>query len=504
MGNEQFFYENDRKVNTRLSRILMWLSLVFPALFLLSYLNIFHLSIKELCLITPFGLLCTLMPTALKHFNISVQALKYISIISLSLVIALMGSNSNIGIYITYILALAISCMYFDAKFTRNMAILGYLCLVVAVFFRSHNVTLSEGDTAMNWFRGYVMGFTIEYIALSAVCISISKATRTLLESVQDKDKLQAVLDNCDDASGNLVDSVNQLHDALEQSRTGNAVVADFAKQTMDDCRSNQEYVHDTVEEIQKMADSIDMIITKTNNMKEVATQTYESTHSYIQVMDDAVSSMDVISQSTNETLQTIQILENRVQHIEELTNTIIAIANQTSLLSLNASIEAARAGENGKGFAVVAEEVRKLAEQSHDAVGSITNHVEGIRQSVADASTSILKGSQSVETGLEKIRVARTEAENLGNIQKTSLQTAEDIFGSSQETKNSVNGVVEKSEHMTTLMEHSSEMVSDIRKRLDTQESLLQDMDRVFYQVSDVSGQLKEIVTSSKENEIA
>ena len=409
------------------------------------------------------------MPTALKHFNISVQALKYISIISLSLVIALMGSNSNIGIYITYILALAISCMYFDAKFTKNMAILGYLCLVVAVFFRSHNVTLSEGDTAMNWFRGYVMGFTIEYIALSAVCISISKATRTLLESVQDKDKLQAVLDNCDDASGNLVDSVNQLHDALEQSRTGNAVVADFAKQTMDDCRSNQEYVHDTVEEIQKMADSIDMIITKTNNMKEVATQTYESTHSYIQVMDDAVSSMDVISQSTDETLQTIQILENRVQHIEELTNTIIAIANQTSLLSLNASIEAARAGENGKGFAVVAEEVRKLAEQSHDAVGSITNHVEGIRQSVADASTSILKGSQSVETGLEKIRVARTEAENLGNIQKTSLQTAEDIFGSSQETKNSVNGVVEKSEHMTTLMEHSSEMVSDIRKRLDT-----------------------------------
>ena len=150
------------------------------------------------------------------------------------------------------------------------------------------------------------------------------------------------------------------------------------------------------------------------------------------------------------------------------------------------------------------AEEVRKLAEQSHDAVGSITNHVEGIRQSVADASTSILKGSQSVETGLEKIRVARTEAENLGNIQKTSLQTAEDIFGSSQETKNSVNGVVEKSEHMTTLMEHSSEMVSDIRKRLDTQESLPQDMDRVFYQVSDVSGQLKEIVTSSKENEIA
>lgn len=499
MGSEQFFYENDRKVNAKVCRILMWLSLVFPALFLLSYLHVFRLSIKELCLITPIGLLCTLMPTVLKHLNIPVQVLKYISIISLSLVIAIMGSNANIGIYITYILALAISCMYFDAKFTRNMAVLGYICLVAAVFFRSQNVTLAAGDTPMKWFRGYVMGFTIEYIALSAVCIAISKATRNLLESVQDREKIQAVLGSCENASGNLVNSVGQLHESLGQSRDGNAVVADFAEQTMNDCMSNQEYVHDTVEEIQKMAGSIDTIIQKTHNMKEVAAQTYESTHSYIQVMDDAVSSMDIISQSTNDTLHSIQILEERVQNIEELTNTIIAIANQTSLLSLNASIEAARAGENGRGFAVVAEEVRKLAEQSHDAVGSITSHVESIRKSVADASQSITNGSQSVETGLEKIRTARTEAEKLGSIQETSLQAAEDIFGSSQETKNSVSDVVEKADRMTELMEHSSEMVQDIRKRLDDQDALLQDMEQVFNRVSDVSRQLKDIVAEKE-----
>ncbi len=499
MGNEQFFYENDRKVNGKVCRILLWLSLVFPALFLLSYLHVFRLSIRELCLITPIGLLCTIMPTLLRRFNISVQALKYISIISLSLVIAIMGSNANIGIYITYILALAISCMYFDAKFTRNMAILGYVCLVVAVFFRSQNVTLVAGDTPMKWFRGYVMGFTIEYIALSAVCIAISKATRNLLENVQDRDKIQAVLGSCENASGNLLESVERLHNSLDESRNGNAVVADFAEKTMTDCMSNQEYVHDTVEEIQKMAGSIDTIIQKTNNMKEVATQTYESTHSYIQVMNDAVSSMDVISHSTNDTLHTIQILEDRVQHIEELTNTIIAIANQTSLLSLNESQEAARAGENGRGFAVVAEEVRKLAEQSHDAVGSITSHVESIRKSVADASASITNGSQSVETGLEKIRVAKAEAEKLGSIQETSLQAAEDIFGSGQETKDSVNDVVEKAHRMTALMEHSSEMVQDIRNRLDDQDALLQDMEQVFHQVSDVSRQLKDIVADKE-----
>ncbi len=497
MGTDQFFYENDRKVNAKVCRILMWLSLVFPALFLLSILHVFQVSIKELCMITPLGLICTLMPTVLKRAGISVKALKYISIISLSVVIAIMGSNAHIGIYITYILALSVSCMYFDARFTRNMAFLGYACLVIAVFFRSQNVTLAADDTPMHWFRGYVMGFTIEYIALAAVCISVSKASRNLLEGVYDREKIQAVLNSCEDASGNLVSSIDQLHISLDESRKGNAIVADFAGKTMEDCVSNQEYVHDTIEEIQKMASSIDQIIQKTNNMKEVASQTYDSTQSYIQIMDGAVASMDVISQSTNDTLQTIQVLEDRVKHIEELTSTIIAIANQTSLLSLNASIEAARAGENGKGFAVVAEEVRKLAEQSHNAVGSITNHVEGIRESVAAASASILKGSQSVDAGLEQIRIARTEAEKLGNIQETSLQAAEDIFGSGQKTKDSVNDVVGKADNMSALMEHSSEMVMDIRKRLDDQDSLLQDMEQVFTQVNDVSMQLKEIVAN-------
>ena len=72
------------------------------------------------------------------------------------------------------------------------------------------------------------------------------------------------------------------------------------------------------------------------------------------------------------------------INDISTLTDTIKSIADQTSLLSLNASIEAARAGENGKGFAVVAEEIGILANQSTQAADNIKNMVEQI-QSASD-----------------------------------------------------------------------------------------------------------------------
>lgn len=491
----EFFQENDERVNGIMCKIMMWITLIFPALFLMSILKVFNISIKELCIITPIGVFCAISPTVLRKLGVSTKFLKYYSMMSLAFVVALMSCNHNVGIYMTYILASTISCMYFDVKFTKTISIYAYVCMLVSVFIRAQNMVLSQGDTPFRWYRGHIIGYTMEYIILSLVIISIAKQAREHLLSIHDTEKVQAVVENCEEASSNLTAAVGELQGSLSQSKLGNEEISKASANAYNDCQNNKNYVNETLESINKMAEVVDIIIDKNEKLKDASNKTYVSTREYIMIMDGAVASMNVIDESTQKTLETISQLHDRIEDIEQLTTSIASIANETSMLSLNASIEAARAGENGKGFAVVAGQVRKLAEESHSAVASITKHMASFRQTVVLASKSIEEGSNSVKAGIEYIENAKNEAVSLGTIQENSLQMVEDISDNCTESKECVEQVVDMAKNMASLMEHSSNMIMEIKNSLSEQDEVIDKMSVLFDRVDEVSKQLEDIV---------
>ena len=170
--------------------------------------------------------------------------------------------------------------------------------------------------------------------------------------------------------------------------------------------------------------------------LSRLVSETYEDGNTSKSLMDESVTmskngknDMVRIHEGMNGINTSIAVLSEQIERvgsamaqIESMVGIIVEIAEETNLLSLNASIEAARAGEAGKGFAVVAEQIGKLATNSNAAAEDISNLTAGIRVAMDEAVRNMENSRSEVTKSVEIVDDAqRTFVQLYGKVEETS-----------------------------------------------------------------------------------
>jgi methyl-accepting chemotaxis protein len=185
-----------------------------------------------------------------------------------------------------------------------------------------------------------------------------------------------------------------------------------------------------------EMLDSmIDNLHSASENAADIAgnfKKSAEVVSTGVETVRGAVSQMHRIETTVNSSAGIVAKLGGRSSEIVQMADTISAIAGQTNMLALNAAIEAARAGEHGRGFAVVAEEVRKLAESSHDAAGKIAVLISEIQTETRNAVESMDEGKTEAKNGANAVGQAGRAFEEIESMVKNiteSIKSFSDVM---------------------------------------------------------------------------
>lgn len=294
-------------------------------------------------------------------------------------------------------------------------------------------------------------------------------------EAVVISDRLQAAVSEVDSSMGQLdriaTRSAEQEENLRRHSQT--AIVR------LEEAFSSLQEVAAASQEIRGVTEEMNKHSIKT---KEVVVEVCRSLDHTDEVMSD-------LSQNHTAMEERVNGLIAQASKIGEINLLIQEIVTQTSLLALNAAIEAAHAGEHGRGFSIVAQEIRKLAEQSGQAIKRSTSIVQNIESGIRQVVSSVDREKKSVSLGIVEMSNTRDKMDVILNsflkveqhVGKT-LESAieqnertlatnnllEDVVASVGQTMKSVDDTLEQNEHQRLEISNLGRVSEELKESAD------------------------------------
>lgn len=272
--------------------------------------------------------------------------------------------------------------------------------------------------------------------------------------------EMNALLLATSSMQGNLSETIGKVKDISQKLAHNVSDAAKLSQSSAERAKQITSVVEAQVASVEGMSEDVQDISTRmleigdcvngisenvdelTNNSENMQATNNEAKMNMNVILENSQKSVEAVNDISAQIAQTNEV----IQQIHTAVELILAISEQTNLLSLNASIEAARAGESGRGFAVVAEEIRRLSEQSADGAEMIKNLAGEITE----------KSQQSVELANNVSSLIRMEQENVAKTQQKYEELSRVIDASTTDIKS----IAERTEYLTNYKERVIEKI--------------------------------------------
>lgn len=290
------------------------------------------------------------------------------------------------------------------------------------------------------------------------------------------------------DSSTQIIDEINSIKNGVEKV---SVVTSELARGAMDNCNSIEQANVSSRSIVQSVEKVTENVLVSVEMLKQ-ANIAIEQGHSMIEMQKDA---MEKNKEAVEHLATSMANVKEKAIRIKNITKVIDGIAQQTNLLSLNASIEAARVGEQGKGFGVVALEIRKLAEDSKKQATEINKIVYDINEAISIAYSDIEISKKVVEN---QGQVVDGVTSSFGTIAQSVVRVDNDINSVLVENRileDNIRTVQSRFENISAVSQQTAASTEQVSSTIGEQADSIKSVSLKVYELNNMADEMKRII---------